>query len=173
MALRSQQEQASAEGAAVSEEPAEAEELPEFISNDAVSYWVHPAKESNIWLVGTIHQTAASAKVSLPFCCFPYTNSSDEITRPRSWRPLSKHAFLFPAAAIGSIRMPALPTQTSPLHEQYKQFNFVRMRFCDGGFNPRPESRLLFLGCMHARRELASICIEGVVLRCGAAQRSC
>eukprot|EP00903_Cladosiphon_okamuranus_P013444 g12522.t1 len=47
----------------VSEEPAEPEELPEFISHDAVSYWVHPGKESHIWLVGTIHQTAPSVKL--------------------------------------------------------------------------------------------------------------
>lgn len=70
MALRSQPERAAApaEGTAVSE-PAElpaapVEPLPEFISNDAVSYWVHPGKESNIWLVGTIHRTAPSVEVS-------------------------------------------------------------------------------------------------------------
>lgn len=50
------------EGAGAAEE----EPLPEFISHDAVSYWVHPAKRSNIWLVGTIHQTALSVKVREP-----------------------------------------------------------------------------------------------------------
>lgn len=75
-ALRGRPEQASAsaEGTAVSvvEEPAEPEELPEFIAHDAVSYWVHPGKESNIWLVGTIHQTAPSVKVRRPVS-FPFS----------------------------------------------------------------------------------------------------
>eukprot|EP00752_Nemacystus_decipiens_P002180 g2075.t1 len=67
--LRSLPEQAaaSAQGIAVSDPgepgPEAVEELPEFISNDAVSYWVHPGKESNIWLVGTIHRTAPSVKL--------------------------------------------------------------------------------------------------------------
>lgn len=67
--------------------------------------------------------------------------------------------------------MPALPTQTSPLHEQYKQFNFVRMRFCDGGFNPRPESRLLF-GVHACETGVGEYLYRGcsAAVRCGATQ---
>lgn len=56
------QEQASTAETAVSEPPVP-EALPEFISNDGVSYWVHEGKESNIWLVGVVHGTKAGEKV--------------------------------------------------------------------------------------------------------------
>ncbi|CAM9423935.1 unnamed protein product [Ectocarpus fasciculatus] len=59
--LRSQQVQASAEETTVSGGPTQ-ETLPECISNDAVSYWVHPAKESHIWLVGVVHGTKAGVE---------------------------------------------------------------------------------------------------------------
>ncbi|CAN0405030.1 unnamed protein product, partial [Ectocarpus sp. 12 AP-2014] len=59
--LRSQQAQASAEETTVSGDPTQ-ETLPECISNDAVSYWVHPAKESHIWLVGVVHGTKSGVQ---------------------------------------------------------------------------------------------------------------
>ncbi|CAN0407393.1 unnamed protein product [Ectocarpus sp. 8 AP-2014] len=59
--LRSQQVQASAEETTVSADPTQ-ETLPELISNDAVSYWVHPAKESHIWLVGVVHGTKSGVQ---------------------------------------------------------------------------------------------------------------
>ncbi|CAN0288124.1 unnamed protein product, partial [Ectocarpus sp. 12 AP-2014] len=59
--LSSQQVQASAEETTVSGDPTQ-EALPECISNDAVSYWVHPAKESYIWLVGVVHGTKSGVQ---------------------------------------------------------------------------------------------------------------
>ncbi|CAM9261610.1 unnamed protein product [Ectocarpus sp. 4 AP-2014] len=59
--LRSQQVQASAEETTVSADPTQ-ETLPECISNDAVSYWIHPAKESHIWLVGVVHGTKSGVQ---------------------------------------------------------------------------------------------------------------
>lgn len=60
--LRSHPVQLSAEESATSEST-EPQELPGFISNEGVSYWVHPTKASNIWLVGVVHGTKTGVQV--------------------------------------------------------------------------------------------------------------
>ncbi|CAN0251216.1 unnamed protein product [Pylaiella littoralis] len=60
--LRSHPVQLSAEESATLEST-EPQELPGFISNEGVSYWVHPTKASNIWLVGVVHGTKTGVQI--------------------------------------------------------------------------------------------------------------